>query len=238
MRAQLEPQFKALTSNSELVTEALKFLEDWLSNSLYAAQRDGILGHIEHQQYALLLDSFYQIVPFGTGGRRGRVGCGPNRINPVTVAASVQGHCNFLRENEASAGSPRIVVAFDTRIFSDIAKTYAFLESKNVLLGQTSRSLAHMACEIYAGNGFEVYVAGIHSEREYLSTPELSFAIRHLKALGGMNVSASHNHPHDNAFTFFNDQGAHDVPPKDQAMTSHTGDVQEIKSAKFADDEA
>ena len=235
MRAQLEPQFRALTSNSALVVQALDFLEEWLSNNLYAAQRDAILGHIKHEQYALLLDSFYQIVPFGTGGRRGRVGYGPNRINPVTVAMSVQGHCNFLRETEAAGGTPRIVVAFDTRVFSDIARTYAFLDSRNVLLGQTSRSLAHMACEIYAGNGFEVYVVGIHSEREYLSTPELSFAIRYLEALGGMNVSASHNHPDDNGFKFFNEQGAQDVPPKDQAMTAYMGEVQEIKRVKFAD---
>src|SRR5260370_14667620 len=146
MRAQLEPQFKALTSNSELVTEALKFLEDWLSNSLYAAQRDAILGHIEHQQYALLLDSFYQIVPFGTGGRRGRVGYGPNRINPVTVAASVQGHCNFLRENEASAGSPLIRVAVDTRIFFATSSTHVFLESQDVALGPKFCSLARIGC--------------------------------------------------------------------------------------------
>src|SRR5262249_25498812 len=233
-RPELERQFSGLTSNSGLVAQALDFLEDWLSNTMYAPQCDAILGHIEHQQFALLLDSFYQIVPFGTGGRRGRVGYGPNRINPVTVAMSVQGHCNFLRETVPSAGSQRIVIAFDTRVFSDIARTYAFLESKNVLLGQTSRSLAQMACEIYAGNGFEVYVSGIRSEREYLSTPELSFAIRYLEALGGMNVSASHNHPDDNGFKFFNEQGAQDVPPKDQEMTSYMGDVQEIKRATFA----
>ena len=235
LHTDLEPQFVKLTSNREFVAQAIKFLEDWLSNNLYSEQRDAIQGHIEQKQYALLLDAFYQIVPFGTGGRRGRVGYGPNRINPITVAMSVQGHCNFLRETEPSAKSRRVVVAFDTRIFSDIAGTYAFLGSRNVLRGQTSRSLAQMACEIYAGNGFEVYVAGINSEREYLSTPELSFGIRYLEALGGMNVSASHNHPDDNGFKFFNEQGAQDVPPKDQEMTSYMGDVQEIKRANFAD---
>src|SRR5262249_55429110 len=98
-----------------------------------------------------------------------------------------------------------------------------------------SRALARLACEIYAANGFEVTVAGVHSEREYLSTPELSFAIRHLRALGGMNVSASHNHPDDNGFKFFNDQGAQDIPPTDQMMASYMGDVKEIRRMKFED---
>jgi phosphoglucomutase/phosphomannomutase len=148
---------------------------------------------------------------------------------------SVQGHCNFLRQNYPSSASRKIVIAFDTRIFSDISKTYAFLDPASLLLGLTSRTLAHIACEIYAGNGFEVYVAGLHSEKEYLSTPELSFAIRHLEALAGMNVSASHNHPDDNGFKFFNEQGAQDVPPTDQSMASYMGGVTEIERTAFAD---
>lgn len=235
LRAQIEQRFLGLSSNGDLVYRAVDALQEWLSNPLFATQRDAVLGHVQHRQFALLLDSFYQIVPFGTGGRRGRVGYGPNRINQITVAMSVQGHCNFLRQTYSSASSQRIIVAFDTRVFADIAQTYTFLASANSLLGLTSRSLAHMACEIYAGNGFEVYIAGMKSECEYLSTPELSFAIRHLEALTGMNVSASHNHPDDNGFKFFNEQGAQDIPPTDQAMASYMGDVKEIKRVKFAE---
>ena len=164
-----------------------------------------ILAHILHEQYALLLDSFYQLVPFGTGGRRARVGYGPNRINPITVAMSVQGHCGYLRATHPSSNRRKVVIAFDTRVFTDIAKTYEFLGPGNFLSGMTSRMLARIACEIYAGNGFDVYLAGLNSDLEYLSTPELSFAIRSLGALAGMNVSASHNHPDDNGFKFFKD---------------------------------
>jgi phosphoglucomutase/phosphomannomutase len=229
----VEQQFRRLSSNHGAVEQALKFLDDWLEQPAFASQRAAILDHAVHQQSPLLLDSFYQIVPFGTGGRRGRVGYGPNRINQVTVAMSVQGHCNFLRENYRSAASQKIVIAFDTRVFSDIARTYAFLETPNLLLGLTSRALAHIACEIYAGNGFEVYLAGLRAEKEYLSTPELSFAIRHLEALAGMNVSASHNHPDDNGFKFFNEQGAQDIPPTDQTMASYMNDVTEIQRTPF-----
>ena len=232
-KVELEKRFSALSSNTTLVLQAVNNLEEWLSHPVYTEQREAIQSHIEHEQFTLLLDSFYQMVPFGTGGRRGRVGFGPNRINPVTVAMSVQGHCSYLQEAGTSEG--RIVVAFDTRIFADIAHTYAFLGDANPLRGLTSRTLARLACEIYAANGFEVFVAGVQSDREYLSTPELSFAIRHLKALGGMNVSASHNHPDDNGFKFFNNQGAQDIPPTDQTMASYMGNVKEIRTMKFDD---
>jgi phosphoglucomutase len=233
LRPEIERNFRSLSADEALVAEALRLLETWLSVPLYSAQAKAILAHVEHGQFALLLDSFYQLVPFGTGGRRGRVGFGPNRINPVTVSLSVQGHCNFLRETRAIDRSRRIVVAFDTRQFTDIAGTYSFLGSDNPLLGLTSRDLARMACEIYAANGFEVFVAGLNSEREYLSTPELSFAIRHLGAAGGMNVSASHNHPDDNGFKFFNPQGAQDVPPTDQEMASFMNGVSDLRQMPF-----
>ena len=233
LRDQVEQRFLQLSTNNSLVVQALESLDDWLSQPIYATQREAILGHVVHEQFPLLLDSFYQFVPFGTGGRRGRVGYGPNRINQITVAMSVQGHCKFLRDNYPSSASRKIVIAFDTRVFSDIAKSYEFLDPASLLLGLTSRALARIACEIYAGNGFEVYVAGLHSETEYLSTPELSFAIRHLEALAGMNVSASHNHPDDNGFKFFNEQGAQDIPPTDQTMASYMGNVTEIQRTSF-----
>lgn len=105
---------------------ALSFLDTWLTEPLYQPQSDSILAHIREGKFDLLLDSFHQLLPFGTGGRRGRVCFGPNRINQATVEVSVQGHCDYLREN-APAAARRVVVAFDTRIFADIAGTYGLL---------------------------------------------------------------------------------------------------------------
>jgi len=119
---QVEKEFLALSNNCPLVERALSHLRTWLEEPIYAEFRSAILGHVSAGQWALLLDSFYQLIPFGTGGRRGRVGFGPNRINNVTVAMSVQGHCNFLRTQYGSDLLP-IVVAFDTREFTDIAGT-------------------------------------------------------------------------------------------------------------------
>jgi phosphoglucomutase len=235
LRQDVEDRFSELSPGDELVERALSNLDAWLSQPLPADTRDQVLAHVTEKQFPLLLDSFYQLVPFGTGGRRGRVGYGPNRINHVTVARSVQGHCDFLRNSLPSPNSRTVVIAFDTRVFADITNTYAFLGDANLLHGLTSKRLAHIACEIYAGNGFEVYLAGLDSDEQYLSTPELSFAIRHLHAVAGMNVSASHNHPDDNGFKFFNAQGAQDIPPTDQAMASYMGDVRAIDKVPFGD---
>ncbi len=234
LRDEVEQRFCELSSDAELVERALAFLDAWLAKPLFAEQRGAVLGHMAQKQYALLLDSFYQLVPFGTGGRRGRVGYGPNRISQIIVAMSVQGHCNYLNQTLLPSAPRKVIIAFDTRVFSDIVKTYSFLGTTNTLLGLTSRDLAHIACEIYAGNGFKVHVAGLDREKQFLSTPELSFAIRHLGAIAGMNVSASHNHPDDNGFKFFNDQGAQDIPPVDQTMASYMGNVEEIKRIEFS----
>lgn len=231
--AHLSDEFSKISTDRNVVADALNFLKLWLENPLYESHRPAILAHIKAQKYALLLDSFYQFVPFGTGGRRGRVGYGPNRINSLIVSLSIQGHCNYLRTIFDPSNSSPIVVAFDTRIFQDISHTYDFLGTDNLLLNLTSRNLAHEASEIYAGNGFVVYIPDPEVQNAYLSTPELSFAIRHLQALGGVNVSASHNHPDDNGFKFYNRQGAQDIPPKDEELASFMNDISEIKRMPF-----
>ena len=94
---------------------------------MYAQQREPILAHVLHEQYVQLLDSFYQLVPFGTGAGRARFGYGPCRTNPITVAVSVQGQCGYLRATHPPSTQRKVVIAFDTRVFTDIAKTYEFL---------------------------------------------------------------------------------------------------------------
>lgn len=229
----LRAEFQKLTPDRALADQTLAFLSDWMRNPLYAAQAPFVRAHIELGQFALLLDSFHQFVPFGTGGRRGRVGYGPNRINEATVALSVQGHCDYLRKTYPDVAAPFVVVAFDTRIFVDIAGTYKFLPGPHPLVGLRSRDLARQTCEIYAGNGVIAYFPGADSDSTYVTTPELSFLIRHLKALGGVNISASHNHPDDNGFKFYDREGGQEVPPTDEYLMSFMNDVREVKRAPF-----
>ena len=173
----------------------------------------------------LLSDSFYQVMPFGTGGRRGPVGIGPNRFNPYSLATSVQGHVNYLRDLFGQEGQLSVVVAFDVREFKDLRELYP-RDMANPLLGWRSRDFGRLAAEVYAANDVRVHMLDPEGE-SFMSTPELSFAIRELGASGGLNVSASHNHPDDNGGKFYNVHGGQEVPPQDERMVTL---VEEVKS--------
>ena len=171
----------------------------------------------------LIVDSFRTDIPFGTGGRRGRVGIGPNRINLRTLALTVAGHCDFLRQTgRPPSGGPSasslVVVANDTRVFTDINGLLEFMGPDFSLLGTSSRSLALLACELYAVYGFETCMTAPKEPDAYMPTPELSFAIRELGAAGGLNVSASHNHPDDNGFKVYTPTGGQYCPPDDATL--------------------
>ena len=205
-------------------------LTAWWNGPRYAAFRPQLESLATRQRWELLVDSFYRMIPFGTGGRRGPVGVGPNRMNHETVITSVQGHVHYLQKH--FPGRPlRVVVAFDVRVFRDLRGLYDPLVP-NPLLGVSSVDFARMACGVYAANGVEVYtVRG--DDDYYLSTPELSFAIRHLKAYGGLNISASHNHPDDNGAKFYTHSGGQPVPPDDEELAREVEAVTEVPQADF-----
>src|SRR5262249_6823289 len=175
-----------------------------------------------------LLDRFYQILPFGTGGRRGPVGIGPNRMNLWTLGASVQGHCEYLKERFPGSGPLHVVLAYDVRCFRDRRRQYN-PDLPNPALGLSSKDLAQYAAGVYAANGVHAHILPPDSKR-YLATPELSFAIRHLRAHGGLNVSASHNPPDDNGGKFYDERGGQPVPPDDQIMADPADQVTAIKT--------
>jgi phosphoglucomutase len=210
--------------------QAERNLTAWWTAPRYAAFRPQLERLAERRQWNLLLDSFYRTIPFGTGGRRGPVGIGPNRMNQDTVLSSVQGHIDWLRRRFGNARL-RIVVAFDVRVFHDLRRLYD-PAVPNPLLGLTSRDLARMACGVYAAAGVEVYtVTG--DDDFFLSTPELSFAIRHLGAHGGLNISASHNHPDDNGAKFYMPTGGQPVPPDDEELATAVEAVTDVPAADF-----
>jgi phosphoglucomutase/phosphomannomutase len=217
----LRKDFMQISENQAAIDQAIRFIDQWLNKPLFSDQHASIRSHIQHKKTDLLLDAFYQRLPFGTGGRRGRVGYGPNRINPGTVALSVQGHCNFMKAHYNCENNPSVVVAFDVRIFVDIGGVFSFLPKNHPILNLSSQDLAKIACGIYAGNGFTVFTTLNNKHRLYLSTPELSFLIKHFNALGGINISASHNHPDDNGFKFYNPEAAQDIPPDDEQLASY-----------------
>ncbi|MBI2884460.1 MAG: phospho-sugar mutase [Candidatus Methylomirabilis oxyfera] len=225
----VEQAFAGLDVPAQLRVEALQQLRTWWEEAPFAPYRPQLARLIEGGQWAFLLDSFYRVIPFGTGGRRGPVGIGINRINPYTVATAVQGHVDYLRRCQGD-GPLSVVVAFDCRIFKDLRGCYD-PSLPNPLIGMRSRDFARLAAEVYAGNGIIVWT--VPGDDLLLSTPELSFAIRHFGASGGLNISASHNHPDDNGTKFYTEYGGQPVAPHDEEMAEAVQAVQQVRQMPF-----
>lgn len=162
--------------------------------------RDQVIKLVKEQNFTELSDRFYTDLEFGTGGLRGVIGGGYNRMNPFVVRKSTQGLANYIKKavpiDEASA-----VIAYDSRNFSDLFALEAAL----------------MLC----ANGIRTYLfTGLRP------TPELSFAVRYLKATAGIVVTASHNPPEYNGYKVYWKDGAQVVPPHDKGI------IQEVRAVK------
>lgn len=222
--------FAALEVSEAVQSQALANLQRWLEDAAFADYGPQIRHLIETRRWDLLLDSFYQVIPFGTGGRRGPVGIGPNRINPWTIQASAQGHSQYLLRHHGDEARRRgVVMTFDVRRFEETGIYAADLP--NPVRGLDGLALARAAAEVYAANGIRVLL--FDSPR---STPELSFAIRHLGAVAGDMFSASHNLPPDNGKKVYDAFGGQLIPPEDQILVDEvTRNVREIRRMPFAE---
>ena len=208
-----------------VVDSALVHLERWLQDPNTADYRPLIARLIQDGRWELLLDSFYQVIPFGTGGRRGPIGVGPNRINPYTIGSSVQGHAQYLRQRHE--GELSVVIAYDVRHYQDLRKLYP-KDVPNPVLGFTSRDFAELAAGVYAANGVRSTMLD-RGDDSFISTPELSFAIRHLGTKGGLNVSASHNPPDDNGAKIYNQLGGQEIPPYEEELVDIVNTVTSVQ---------
>jgi phosphoglucomutase/phosphomannomutase len=225
--------FAGIDAADALKERALANLETWLTHPDFAAYRPQLEDLCRRGAWSVLLDSFYQVMPFGTGGRRGAVGIGPNRMNLWTLGASVQGHCEYLRQRFPGVSPLRVVLAFDVRQFEDRRKVYNH-ELPNPALHLSSREFCQHAAGVYAANGVHSVILPPDSKR-YVPTPELSFTIRYLRAHGGLNMTASHNPPDDNGSKFYDERGSQLVPPEDQLMSEMVDTVTAIRHVPFAD---
>ena len=232
--------FENIDLEADIKESALSHLEEWLENRKFAGLMEAgkddyfpLLAWLAAEgRFDLLLDSFHQVMPFGTGGRRGPVGIGPNRINPYTIASSVQGHVEYLRDLLPGEERFEVVVAYDVRRYNDLRGLYP-RGLPNPLLGLTSKDFARIAASVYSAAGVRVYMLP-DEPRDYVSTPELSFFIRLLGAHGGLNVSASHNHPDDNGGKFYNAQGGQEIPPNDERMVKIVEKISSVDSISYA----
>jgi phosphoglucomutase/phosphomannomutase len=232
--AALEAMAASLTekygSNGRTASDRLRA---WLTGAIPYAEPGWIARLLAPERVALVFDSFWQVLPFGTGGRRGRVGYGSNRMNATTVALTIQGHADFIRRRFPGRRDLAVVVANDVRVFNDVAGTYGFLGGPHPLLGASSRSFAKLAAQIYAGNGITAYLPDPTSDSATLSTPELSFLITRLGAAGGVNMSASHNPPDDNGVKVYDEHGSQPVAPEDQLLLDVMAQVEAVQTVAF-----
>ncbi|MBI3821548.1 MAG: phospho-sugar mutase [Planctomycetes bacterium] len=223
--------FQTVDADPAYKEQAAKNLGRWLAEPEFASYKPQLEWLIDQKKWAGLLDRFYQIMPFGTGGRRGLVGIGPNRMNLWTLGASVQGHAEYLKERFPNTPKLSVALAFDVRQFEDQKKNYN-PALPNPVLHLSSKRFAQYAACVYAANGIHAHILPENSQR-YLATPELSFTIRFLQAHGGLNISASHNPADDNGGKFYDERGGQPVPPDDQIMADLVDQVTLIKELSW-----
>jgi phosphoglucomutase/phosphomannomutase len=226
--AKAKDGFNTLDVSEKYINPALKWLEVWLTDEAFADYVPQIQYLIDNGNWNFLLDSFYQIIPFGTGGRRGLVGIGPNRINTWTIQASAQGHSQYMiKEFGAAAKQRGVVLAYDVRKYTQ--KGIYDDSLPNPVMDLDGKQLAVAAAEVYAANNIKVYMYDT-----VRSTPQLSFTIRHLNAVSGDMFSASHNLPSDNGKKVYDQYGGQLIPPDDQNLVDEvTRNVKEIKTMDF-----
>lgn len=222
---QAKEGFSTIKLNQTYRDSALQNLKTWLSSSEFSAYQPQITHLIQSKYWDYLLDCFYQVIPFGTGGRRGEVGIGPNRINPWTIKASAQGHSQYLLKKYGEEAKTRgVVLAYDVRQF--FTNKYFNEQLPNPVRNLNCRDLAIAAAEVYTANSLKVYLF-----EDYRTTPELSFAIRYLHTVSGDMFSASHNPPEHNGKKIYDEFGGQLIPPFDEELvTEVTEQVTDIKS--------
>ncbi|MBE2229238.1 MAG: phospho-sugar mutase [Chitinophagaceae bacterium] len=175
-------------------------VDAWLSGNFDAATKDEI-RKLQAEKPDELADAFYRNLEFGTGGLRGLMGVGTNRMNKYTVGMATQGYANYLRQ--CFPGGVSVAIAHDSR--------------------NNSRFFAETTANVFAANGIKVYLF-----EALRPTPELSYAIRTLKCQGGVVCTASHNPKEYNGYKAYWDDGSQLVPPHDKNVIA---EVEKIHSA-------
>lgn len=187
---------------------AARNVERWLDDKKFAEYKSELEKMISDERWEDLEDSFYTTIEFGTAGIRGSTGIGSARISRVTIAEATQALCQYVVSLDENAKDEGVVIAYDTRL--------------------TSVEFSRLAATVCAGNGVKAYLFD-----GYRSTPELSFAVRHLGASAGIVISASHNPPIDNGFKAYLRDGAQLVAPHDKAVIELVHKTQHVAVVDF-----
>ena len=185
----------------ELIKSCEAKAQAWLASSVYDAETQAeVRKMLENEDKTELIEGFYKNLEFGTGGLRGIMGVGTNRMNIYTVGAATQGLSNYLNKNFKDLEQISVVVGHDCR--------------------NNSRLFAEVSANIFAANGIKVYLFD-----DMRPTPEMSFAIRHLGCQSGIILTASHNPKEYNGYKAYWDDGAQVLAPHDKGIIDEVNKV-------------
>lgn len=189
-----------MENNQKLIAQCEAKAREWLSPAFDETTKKTVQNMLENPDKNELIESFYKDLEFGTGGLRGIMGAGSNRINIYTVGMATQGFANYLKKNFKDKEQISVVVCYDCR--------------------NNSRLFAETVADIFSGNGIKVYLF-----EDMRPTPECSFAIRHFKAQAGVNMTASHNPREYNGYKAYWEDGAQVLSPHDTGIIDEVNKV-------------
>src|SRR6202012_4335273 len=178
----------------------------WLTGNYDQATKDEII-RLQQENPNELTESFYRNLEFGTGGLRGIMGVGTNRINKYTVGMATQGYANYLKKSFPGQ-EIRVAIAHDSR--------------------NNSRFFAETTANVFAANGIKVFLF-----QSLRPTPELSYTIRHLHCKGGVVCTASHNPKEYNGYKAYWDDGGQLVPPHDKNVIAEVEKIHDVNDVKW-----
>ena len=196
-----------MSNNQTLIAQCEEKARQWLSPAFDEETRSAVEAMINNEDKADLIECFYKDLEFGTGGLRGIMGAGSNRMNVYTVGMATQGFANYLKISFKDKEQISVVVCHDCR--------------------NNSRLFAETVANIFSANGIKVYLFD-----DLRPTPECSFAIRHLKAQAGVNITASHNPREYNGYKAYWDDGAQVLAPHDKGIIDEVNKVK-VEDVKF-----
>lgn len=199
--------------NEQLLKEVTAKAQAWLGEGYDAETRAEVQRMLDNPDKTELIESFYKDLEFGTGGLRGIMGAGSNRMNIYTVGAATQGLANYLKEAFSGLDEIKVAVGHDVR--------------------NNSRKFAEIVADIFSANGIKVYLFD-----SFRPTPELSFAIRYFGCQSGVNITASHNPKIYNGYKAYWEDGAQIIAPHDTNIIDNVNRIKSVSEIKFEGDKS
>jgi len=193
--------------NQELIKQVTERAQQWLTPAYDAETQAEVKRMLDNPDKTELIECFYRDLEFGTGGLRGIMGAGTNRMNIYVVGAATQGFANYLKKNFKNRKQISVAIGYDCRNNSDL--------------------FAKKSADIFSANGIKVYLFD-----DMRPTPEMSFAIRYLGCQAGINITASHNPREYNGYKAYWEDGAQVLAPHDKGIIDEVGKVK-VEDIKF-----